>query len=127
MISLAKERGKRIPESLNLEYSSVCFDYDYWDLKQKALKVYMNTFYGEAENSLSPIFHRELACRTTTAGKYNLNLVAEFVSRKGFEIKYGDTDSLYLTCPDSCYEKCDLAYNDGKEEISKLEYWTEMV
>ncbi|CAI2190257.1 10081_t:CDS:2, partial [Funneliformis geosporum] len=127
MISSAKERGKKIPESLNLEYSSVCFDYDYWDLKQKALKVYMNTFYGEAGNSLSPIFLRELACGTTTAGKYNLNLVAEFVSRKGFGIKYGNTDSLYLTCPDSCYEKCDLAYNDGKGEISKLEYWTEMV
>ncbi|PKK49943.1 DNA/RNA polymerase, partial [Rhizophagus irregularis] len=127
MISSAKERGKKIPESLNLEYSSVCFDYDYWDSKQKALKVYMNTFYGEAGNSLSPIFLRELACGTTTAGKYNLNLVAEFVSRKGFGIKYGDTDSLYLTCPDSCYEKCDLAYNDGKGEISKLEYWTEMV
>ncbi|PKB98390.1 DNA/RNA polymerase, partial [Rhizophagus irregularis] len=28
---------------------------------------------------------------------------------------------------DSCYEKYDLAYNDGKGEISKLEYWTEMV
>ncbi|CAI2192984.1 7493_t:CDS:1, partial [Funneliformis geosporum] len=33
MISLAKERGKMILVSLNLEYSSVCFDYDYWDSK----------------------------------------------------------------------------------------------
>ncbi|RIB01140.1 hypothetical protein C2G38_2297601 [Gigaspora rosea] len=125
MISLAKERGKRIPESLNLEYSSVCFDYDYWDLKQKALKVYMNTFYGEAGNSLSPIFLRELACGTTTAGKYNLNLVAEFVSKKGFGIKYGDTDSLYLTCPDRYYEKCDEAFS--RKKLSKEAYWTEMV
>ncbi|CAI2200549.1 19182_t:CDS:2, partial [Funneliformis geosporum] len=68
--------------------------------KQKALKVYMNTFYGEADNSKSPIFLRELAGRTTSAGKYNLNLVAEFVTKQGFGIKYGDTDSLYLTCPD---------------------------
>ncbi|CAI2192090.1 11540_t:CDS:2, partial [Funneliformis geosporum] len=84
MISSAKKRGKRVSESLNSEYSSVCFDYDYWDSKQKALKVYMNTFYGEAGNSKSPIFLRELACGTTTAGKYNLNLVTEFVSKKGF-------------------------------------------
>ncbi|CAB5208415.1 unnamed protein product [Rhizophagus irregularis] len=125
MISSTKERGKKIPESLNLEYSSVCFDYDYWDSKQKALKVYMNTFYGEAGNSLSPIFLRELACGTTTAGKYNLNLVAEFVTKKGFGIKYGDTNSLYLTCPDKYYEICDRAFNEVK--LSKEAYWTEMV
>ncbi|GBC02496.1 hypothetical protein RclHR1_04650013 [Rhizophagus clarus] len=125
MISSTKERGKKILESLNLEYSSVCFDYDYWDSKQKALKVYMNTFYGEAGNSLSSIFLRELACGTTTVGKYNLNLVAKFVTKKGFRIKYGDTDSLYLTCPDKYYEICDRAFNEGK--LSKEAYWTEMV
>src|SRR6266498_316813 len=85
----------------------------------------MNTFYREAENLLSPIFLRELAYRTTTAGKYNLNLVAEFVSKKGFGIKYGDTDSLYLTCPDRYYEKCDEAF--FREELFKEAYWTEMV
>src|SRR3954452_13039845 len=125
MISSTKERGKKIPESLNLEYSSVCFDCDYWDSKQKALKVYMNTFYGEAGNSKSPIFLRELACGTTTAGKYNLNLVAEFVSKKGFGIKYGNTDSLYLTCPDRYYEKCDEAFS--RKELSKEAYWGKMV
>ncbi|RIB04471.1 hypothetical protein C2G38_2222263 [Gigaspora rosea] len=125
MISLAKERDKRILESLNLEYSSICFDYDYWNSKQKALKVYMNTFYGEAGNSLFPIFLPKLACGTTMAGKYNLNLVAEFVSKKGFVIKYGDTDSLYLTCPDRYYEKCDEAFS--RKELSKEAYWTEMV
>ena len=44
IISSAKERDKRIPESLNSEYSTVYFEYDYLDSKQKALKVYMNTF-----------------------------------------------------------------------------------
>ncbi|CAI2184846.1 3021_t:CDS:2 [Funneliformis geosporum] len=98
MISSAKESGKRIPERLNLKYSSVCFDYDYWDSKQKALKD-MNTFYREAKNLLSPIFLHRLACRTTIAGKYILNLVAEFVSKKAF----------------------------SREELSKETYWTEMV
>ena len=49
------------------------------------------------------------------------------MKKKDFGIKYDNTDFLYLICPDSCYEKCDLAYNDGKGTISKLEYWTEMV
>ena len=125
MISLAKERGKRVPESLNSEYSSVCFDYNCLNSKQFALKVYMNTFYGEAGNSISPFFLRELAGGITSAGQYNIGLVAKFVSGKGFGIKYGNTDSLYLTCPDKYYEICNRAFNEGK--LSKEEYWTEMV
>ncbi|CAI2197401.1 11482_t:CDS:2, partial [Funneliformis geosporum] len=72
---------------------------DYWDLKQKTLKVYMNTFYREAGNSLSSIYLRELACRTTTLRKYYLNFVAKFVSKKAF----------------------------FREELFKEAYWTEMV
>jgi DNA polymerase elongation subunit (family B) len=61
----------------------------------------------------------------TSAGQYNIDLIAKFVSRKGFKIKYGDTDSLYLTCPDKYYGKCDRDYNENK--LSKEEYWVEMV
>ncbi|CAI2187613.1 17687_t:CDS:2, partial [Funneliformis geosporum] len=39
IISSAKKRGKRILESLNSEYSFVCFDYDYFNSKQRALKM----------------------------------------------------------------------------------------
>ncbi|RIB12375.1 hypothetical protein C2G38_2019807, partial [Gigaspora rosea] len=56
----------------------------------------MNTFYGEAGNSKSLFFLRELARGITSAGQYNIDLVVKFVSGKGFGIKYGDTDSLYL-------------------------------
>ncbi|PKK43650.1 DNA/RNA polymerase, partial [Rhizophagus irregularis] len=66
------------------------------DAKQLALKVYMNTFYGEAGNSGSPFFLRELAGGVTSAGQKNIKLIADFVKNKGFGIKYGDTDSLYL-------------------------------
>ncbi|CAI2201402.1 6989_t:CDS:1, partial [Funneliformis geosporum] len=125
IISLAKERGKKIPKSLNLEYSSICFDYDYSDSKQKALKVYMNTFYEKNGNSKSPIFLRELAGGTTSVRKYNLNLVTEFVSKKGFGIKYGDTDFLYFTCLEKYYVKCDEAFS--RKKLSKEAYWTEMI
>ena len=85
----------------------------------------MNTFYGEAENSKSPIFLCELARGTTSMRKYSLNLVAEFVTKKGFGIKYSNTNSLYLTCSDKYYEKCDKTFS--RKELSKEEYWTEMV
>ncbi|CAI2166379.1 16627_t:CDS:10 [Funneliformis geosporum] len=88
-------------------------------------KVYMNTFYGKAGNSKSPIFLRELAGGTISAGKYNFNLVAEFITKKGFGIKYGDTDSLYLTCLDKYYEKCNETFS--RKDLFKEAYWTEMV
>ncbi|PKY33087.1 DNA/RNA polymerase [Rhizophagus irregularis] len=109
------------------EYSSVCFAYESLNSKQKAIKLYMNSFYGVTGRSGSPFYILELAGGVTSAGQEIIKRVAEYVRKKGFRIKYGDTDSLYLICPDSCYEKYDLAYNDGKGEIFKLEYWTEMV
>jgi len=125
IISSLKEKGKRIPEKLDLEYKTLCFEHDCLDSKQKAVKLFMNTFYGEAGNPLSSIFLCALAGGTTSVGKYNIKLVAEYVEKKGFGIKYGDTDSLYLTCPDKYFEKCDEAFFRG--ELSKEAYWTEMV
>jgi DNA polymerase elongation subunit (family B) len=109
------------------EYSHVCFDYNLKNSQQKAIKLYMNSFYGVTGQSDSPFYKLELAGGVTSAGREHIKLVAEFVKKKGFRIKYGDTDSLYLTCPDSYYEKCDLTYDAGKGIISKLEYWAEMV
>ncbi|CAI2197662.1 10540_t:CDS:1, partial [Funneliformis geosporum] len=53
-------------------------------------------------------------------------LIADLVRRKGFGVKYGDTDSLYLVCPEECFQKCDEAYDNGNG-ISKEEYWSRMV
>ncbi|RHZ89351.1 hypothetical protein Glove_16g10 [Diversispora epigaea] len=125
--SSIEKKGKNVPDSLNSEYVSICFDYNYLDSKQKAIKVFMNTFYGEAGNSKSPFFLRVLAGGVTTAGQYIIKLVVEYVTKKGFGIKYGDTDSLYLIFPNKYYKECDLAYNNGKGVISKLEYWIKMV
>jgi len=82
----------------------------------------MNSFYGVTGQSDFPFYKLELAESVTLAKQENIKLVAEFMKKKGFGIKYGDTDSLYLTCPDSYYEKCDLTYDARKGVISKLEY-----
>ncbi|CAI2201130.1 17089_t:CDS:2, partial [Funneliformis geosporum] len=88
--------------------------------------VYMNTFYGTAGDSKSPFFLRELARGVTLAGQRNIKLVADFVKNKGFGIKYGNTDSLYLVCPKECFQECDEAYDNGNG-ISKKEYWSRMI
>ena len=80
----------------------------------------MNTFYGEAGNFKSPIFLRELAGGTTSVGKYILSLVAEFVIKIGFGIKYGDTDSLYHTCPDKYFPEVNFLKKRTGPKWSKL-------
>ncbi|PKK58991.1 DNA/RNA polymerase [Rhizophagus irregularis] len=125
-ISLAEARDEDVTDALKSEYSSVSFNVACTDAKQLALKVYMNTFYGEAGNSGSPFFLRALAGGVTSAGQRNIKLIADLVRSKRFGVKYGDTDSLYLVCPEECFQECDEAYDSGNG-ISKEEYWSRMV
>ena len=78
----------------------------------------MNTFYGTA-GIVNPL--RELAGGVTSAEQRNIKLVANFVKRKGFRIKYRDTDSLYLVCSEEFFQECDTAYDNGNG-LSKEEY-----
>jgi hypothetical protein len=43
------------------EYSYVCFNYNLKNSKQKAVKLYMNSFYGVTGQSDSPFYKLELA------------------------------------------------------------------
>ena len=60
--------------------------------------------------------------RFQLSGQRNIKLVADFVKNKGFKIKYGDTNSLYLVCPEEYFQECDTAYDNGNG-ISKEKYW----
>jgi DNA polymerase elongation subunit (family B) len=78
-------------KTIEEDYSDICFKINCIDKKQNALKIYMNTFYGETGNHLSPFFLLQLAGGVTSAGQYNIKMVAEFVKNKQFYIKYGDS------------------------------------
>ncbi|UZO20413.1 uncharacterized protein OCT59_012837 [Rhizophagus irregularis] len=112
-------------DALNTEHKSLCFQYTYTNSKQTARKVFMNTFYGEAGNSLSPFFLLFLAGGVTAAGQEHIKSVAQFLKDKKYRIKYGDTDSLYIVSPEESYDNCDKDFTEGR--ISLKEYWTEMV
>lgn len=74
------------------EYLDVLFNYNYYNSKQKALKVFMNTFYGEAGNALSPLRVLALAGGVTTSGQDNIKKVAKFVNGEHkWRIYYGDS------------------------------------
>ena len=112
-------------KTIKEEYERVCFDWFCINTKQNALKIVMNTFYGEAGNALSPYFLLALAGGVTSEGQYNIKLIADFVIKKGYIIKYGDTDSLYLVPPNSYFENCDREYITGT--ITKEEWMAAMI
>jgi DNA polymerase elongation subunit (family B) len=94
--AMSKEEQDRLAD----EYADVVFNKNYLNCKQNALKVFMNTFYGEAGNKLSPFFVLEVAGGITTYGKQNIQFAHAFVKEAGCNVYYGDSvtgDSKLLT------------------------------
>lgn len=112
-------------DKLKQQISNVEVKYEYINSKQKALKVFMNTFYGVMGDTTSSLFMVFLAGAVTSSGQQNLQRVAKFCKKCGYKIKYGDTDSLYLIPPDSIFKEVDEQYEN--KQITKLEYYTKMV
>jgi DNA polymerase elongation subunit (family B) len=74
------------------EYKDCVIKYNYYNAKQAALKVLMNTFYGETGNADSPLFLLPLAGGVTSEGQRNLKLVKKFIETKlDVKVYYGDS------------------------------------
>ncbi|CAG8562635.1 1013_t:CDS:2 [Cetraspora pellucida] len=80
-------KQKKMKKCLN-ELDEESFEYSCLDSKQKAVKLYINTFYS----------------------KHNIKFVKKFVEDKGFGVKYEDTHSLYLTYSEECFQECNRKY-----------------
>jgi DNA polymerase elongation subunit (family B) len=94
------------------EFQDVLFRLNATDTKQRAMKVIMNTFYGKAGDSSSSIFELLVSGGITEMGQRNIKFVAQLARDMGCIVKYGDTDSVYVTCPRDTYEDCTRRFND---------------
>ena len=106
-------------------FENVNFNYSYKDSKQKAIKLFMNTFYGESGNKRSPFFVIQLAGAVTSAGQYNIKMVQQHVEKEGCDVYYGDTDSIYSAMPEKYFIEIDKLY--FTENMPKEQYWKELV
>lgn len=108
------------------EYNTCMYRINYVDTKQKALKVFMNTFYGELGNKTSPLFILELAGGITSAGQRNLKLVKKYIESRQCRVYYGDTDSLYFGMSPRLFRDIDRRYLiDGN--LSRIDYSRNLV
>lgn len=112
-------------KTLNHELEVIESDIRQLNTKQKAVKVFMNTFYGESGNSTSPLFLLQFASGVTTLGQYNLKFVKNFVEKSGYYIKYGDTDSVYISCPNHIFRELDYKFLTGV--IDQKQYWHDQI
>lgn len=103
-----------------VDYADVCFRRNKVDSKQKAMKVHMNTFYGESGNFLSPIYELLVAGGITDGGQHSIKCVSGYLTKHGYDVRYGDTDSNYLCCPDWMFATVDKKYEEHLQTINGL-------
>lgn len=61
-----------------------------------AIKILMNSFYGVMGSSGCRFYHHELPEAITGTGQWILKTTIEYLESEGFEIVYGDTDSIFV-------------------------------
>jgi len=134
-------QGKEYIDAHREEYEDLDFNLRYVNSKQNAVKVFMNTFYGEAGNKNSPFFVLEVAGGVTLYGRKNLQLAYRQCRLLGCNVYYGDSVAEYTPVlirksgVESYCEIKDLVnedqyelYNDGKEIafLEGYEIWSDL-
>jgi len=63
-----------------------------------AFKTFGLSFYGEFGNYRSRYFDIDIARTITALGQYIIKKTIEFFKSEGYEVLYGDTDSIFVKC-----------------------------
>ncbi len=62
----------------------------------QAIKILMNSFYGVMGSAGCRFYHSDLPTAITSTGQWLLLGSKDFLEAKGYEVLYGDTDSLFV-------------------------------
>ncbi len=65
----------------------------------QAIKILMNSFYGVMGSAGSRFYHADLPSAITGTGQWILRETIEYLQNDGFEVVYGDTDSVFVKLP----------------------------
>ena len=74
-------------------------EHEYWARKYAAAKVVRNSLYGVLGWEHFFLYDKATAKAITQAGQSAIKWAAEYVESQGFDIIYGDTDSVYISFP----------------------------
>jgi DNA polymerase-2 len=65
----------------------------------QAIKILMNSFYGVMGSAGSRFYHADLPTAITGTGQWILRETIEYFQNDGYEVVYGDTDSVFVKLP----------------------------
>ena len=91
----------------------------------QAIKILMNSFYGVMGSFGCRFYHPNLPTAITGTGQKLLMGSKDFLADRGYEVIYGDTDSLFLKLNEGEGENAAVNGNRIAEELNK--YWSEKI
>jgi DNA polymerase-2 len=80
----------------------------------QAIKILMNSFYGIMGSSRCRFYHSDLPSAITTTGHWVLKTAISFFENRGYDVIYGDTDSIFVKME----EQDDSKITDLKNELN---------
>jgi DNA polymerase-2 len=87
----------------------------------QAIKILMNSFYGVMGSSGCRFYHPQLPSAITSTGKWLLLKSKEYLHQNGYEVIYGDTDSLFIKLKDDEGSNAEFSGNHLALELNL--YW----
>ena len=91
----------------------------------QAIKILMNSFYGVMGSFGCRFYHPNLPTAITGTGHKLLLGSQEFLAKKGYEVIYGDTDSLFVKLKEGEGEKAEETGNRIATDLNN--YWYERI
>ncbi|MFB6132564.1 MAG: DNA-directed DNA polymerase, partial [Halanaeroarchaeum sp.] len=91
---LLAEREEK--KALRNEHDPDSTEYDVYDRQQAAVKVIMNSLYGVLGWERFRLYDKEMGAAVTATGREVIEYTDEVVENEGYEVVYGDTDSVML-------------------------------
>jgi len=91
----------------------------------QAIKILMNSFYGVMGSFGCRFYHPNLPTAITGTGQKLLMGSKDFLAEQGYEVIYGDTDSLFLKLKEGEGENAEVNGKRIADDLNK--YWAEKI
>jgi DNA polymerase-2 len=85
----------------------------------QAVKILMNSFYGVMGTTGCRFYHSDLPTAITGTGQWILKESTARLREWGYQVIYGDTDSLFISLSPESVQKGDEALNREAKELTK--------